>query len=198
MKRTTKLYIGGILYTLIFAGASVGIQDRDNDDRCRGSARWAVKVMADEHAEEVVMKPVVTTIEELTHIDTDDNRIGNNTERQELEKQVYRVNEVFITEAILEDDNDIHLVLEDGQGNTMIAEIPDIDCEISKDSEVATRINAARNTFLRYQNTYDQYFFDITGVFFIDKKHGQTGRAPNNAELHPVTGIRKARKIKVD
>ena len=30
---------------------------------------------------------------------------------------------------------------------------------------------------------------DITGVAFVDPPHGQTGRAPNGMEIHPILNI---------
>jgi hypothetical protein len=168
----------------VFGGTGAGIDDKDNDDKCKGTLRWDVKVASDEAAEEIKQKPKVITLAELVQYRTDTLPKGN--ARAYSEKFTYTLKDVFITHAILEDDNDLHLVIEDGQHNTLIAEIPDVNCKITEDSRFATQIN---------QHTFDQYQFDITGVFFKDKSHGQTGRAPNNVELHPVTALKKIRKI---
>ncbi|GEM_PF-1363381 len=194
--KKTTLYIGGLMYVLLFAGSGTGLVDRDRDDKCRGSQRWDVKVAADNEAEEIREKPIVTTVQELASYRTDTLAKGN--VRRYSEKFTYTIRNVFITKAILENDNDIHLVIEDGEGNTLIAEIPDTNCEITEGSHFAGKIDKARDTFVRYQDTYTDYFFDITGVFFKDKKHGQTGRAPNDVELHPVIALRKIKKIKID
>jgi hypothetical protein len=188
-----EFYIGAVFYALVFGGSGAGIDDKDNDDKCKGTLRWDVKVASDEAAEEIKQKSKVITLAELVQYRTDTLPKGN--ARSYSEKFTYTLKDVFITHAILEDDNDLHLVIEDGQQNTLIAEIPDVNCKITEDSRFATQIKKARNTFMRYQNTYDQYQFDITGVFFKDKSHGQTGRAPNNVELHPVTALKKIRKI---
>jgi hypothetical protein len=195
-KKTKTLYIGGLMYVLLFGGSGAGLVDRDRDDKCRGSQRWSVKVAADEDAEEIRVRPKVITLAELSSYRTDTLPKGNT--RKYSEKFTYTIRNVFISHAILENDNDIHLVIEDGQGHTMIAEIPDIDCDISEDSRFADKIAKARDTFVRYQDTYQNYFFDITGVFFKDKPHGQTGRAPNDVELHPVINLRKVKRIKED
>ncbi|MEQ1588059.1 MAG: hypothetical protein ABL895_19415 [Cyclobacteriaceae bacterium] len=191
--KKTNLYIGGLLYVLLFAGSGSGLTDRDRDDKCRGSQRWSVKVAADEEAEEIQREPIIITLAELAAYDTD--TLPNGNERKFSEKFIYTLEDVFITKAILENDNDIHLVIEDGSENTLIAEIPDVDCEITEDSKFVSQIRKSRNTFLRYQNTYQNYFFSITGVFFKDKPHGQTGKAPNDVELHPVIALRKVKKI---
>ncbi len=194
VSKKTILYIGGVMYTLLFAGS--GITDHDTDDKCRGSQRWDVKVASDEAAEEIQVEPIVITLKALASYNTDTLAKGNN--RKYSEKFIYTIQDVFIRKAILENDNDIHLVIEDGKKNTLIAEIPDIDCDISEDSRFAKKIQHARNTLLRYQDTYQNYFFDITGVFFNDKSHGQTGKAPNDVELHPVIALRKVKKIELD
>jgi hypothetical protein len=192
--KTKKITIGVVSYFLVFGGAGAGLIDRDRDDKCRGSQRWEVKVASDEAAEEIVQKARVITLAELIAYRTDTIPRGN--ARSYSERFIYTVRNVFITHAILENDNDIHLVIEDGNKSTMIAEIPDVDCEITERSRFAKRIAAARKTFIRYQHTYHKYRFDITGVFFKDKSHGQTGRAPNNVELHPVISLTKVEKIK--
>ena len=191
--KAKKITIGLVTYFLVFSGAGAGLIDRDRDNKCRGSQRWDVKVASDEAAEEIVQKARVISLEELTQYRTD--TLPKGSARAYSEKFVYTLKNVFITHAILENDNDIHLVIEDGKKNTLIAEIPDINCEITEDSRFATQISSSRKTFIRYQDTYDQYLFNITGVFFKDKSHGQTGRAPNNVELHPVIALKKVRKI---
>lgn len=194
--KAKKIIIGVVSYFLVFGGAGAGLIDRDKDNKCRGSQRWEVKVASDEAAEEIVNKAEIITLAELIAYRTDTLPKGN--ARAYSEKFTYTLKNVFITHAILENDNDIHLVIEDGKKNTLIAEIPDVDCEVTEDSHFVTQIAKARKTFVRYQDTYDQYLFNITGVFFKDKPHGQTGRAPNNVELHPVIALTKASKIQTN
>lgn len=188
-----SFYIGGLMYILIFGGAGAGVVDRDNDSKCSGNERWIIKIASDEAAEEIIRKPTVITLEELIQINTDDIPKGN--VRGEEEKVTYTLKNVLITHAILESDNDIHLVIEDGHAHTIIAEIPDMSCKDNAKSIFGKEISKARKTFIRYQDTYDQYLFNITGVFFRDKPHGQTGKAPNNAELHPVIKLEKVKRI---
>jgi hypothetical protein len=73
----------------------------------------------------------------------------------------------------------------------MVAEIPDPKCPEAKSSDFIDDFIAARKVFLKYQDVYIHYRFDITGVLFVDKKHPKppTGNWPNNVELHPVLKI---------
>jgi hypothetical protein len=196
------MIIGGVMYALLFAGASTdgGLTNRDSDKKCRGSERWAQKVLVDDYADDVNYHPKAITIKELAALRTQTIEIGRSTERQEMEKQVYTIRNVFISKAIAESDNDIHLVVEDGKGNHMIAEIPYADCQMTRDSEHAAEFQKARETFLRYQDTYLHYRFNITGVLFIDKKHSTapTGNNKNNVELHPVLKLTRVPKSYTD
>jgi hypothetical protein len=90
-------------------------------------------------------------------------------------------------------DNDYHLVLDDGQGNTMVAEIPSPDC-VDDASPFAAQIASARADF-DAQLTASSSFqtanipVQVTGVGMFDFAHGQDGAAPNVIELHPVLSI---------
>ena len=198
MPNTPKnVIIAGVTYALLFAGAGAGIVNRDNDNKCGGEERWEQKVLIDEKTEDINTAPVLTTIKDMNDISTSNLEIKKNTERQDIEKQVYTIKDCFITHAIKEDDNDIHIVIEDGQKHTMIAEIPDTKCKDAKSSEFVDDFRKARKTFLKYQNVYNHYKFDITGVLFVDKKHSKppTGNGKNNVELHPVIDLKAITKF---
>jgi hypothetical protein len=198
MPNTPKnVIIAGVTYALLFAGAGAGIVNRDNDNKCGGEERWEQKVLIDEKTEDINTAPVLTTIKDMNDISTSNLEIKKNTERQDIEKQVYTIKDCFITHAIREDDNDIHIVIEDGQKHTMIAEIPDTKCKDAKSSEFVDDFRKARKTFLKYQNVYNHYKFDITGVLFVDKKHSKppTGNGKNNVELHPVIDLKATTKF---
>jgi hypothetical protein len=83
-----------------------------------------------------------------------------------------------------EDDSDLHVVIEDAQGQTMITEAPLPAC-------------APRATLTRRQQMAQARAAvrvcpraSITGVAFFDFQHGQTGVAPNAIELHPILAFR--------
>jgi hypothetical protein len=198
MPQTPKtVIIAGLAYVLLFAGAGAGIVERDKDDKCGGVERWDQKVVIDDEADNINTTPVITTIKEMNAISTADLEIKKNTERQEIEKQVYTIKDCFITHAIRESDNDIHLVIEDGEKHTMIAEIPDTKCKDARKSEFIEDFRKARKTFLKFQNVYNHRKFDITGVLFVDKEHSKppTGNAKNNIELHPVIDLKSVSKF---
>lgn len=99
-----------------------------------------------------------------------------------------------LTSFKLETDSDYHLVLDDGAGNTMIAEIPSPDCIGEGSSAFADRITAARAQ-LDNQFSATSQFQDadvpvrVIGVGLFDFSHGQRGYAANGIELHPVLDI---------
>lgn len=159
---------------------------------CNGSERWDVKVVSDTGQGDITTKPEHTTIAELNAKSTSQFKIGNSTERLPIENQVYQVVNCRIHAAFREADNDIHLWIEDPKsGAHMIAEIPDPTCPQTHDSEFLDKYKTVRATFLKYADHFDQYKWDITGVLFIDKKHGTppSGNADNCIELHPVIAI---------
>ncbi len=110
---------------------------------------------------------------------------------------------VWVVDAILtlykvEDDpitgdSDYHLVLSDGSGNTIIAEIPSPGC-VGSGSPFAEDIAKARAKFdarfsAKSQPQTANAPVRVTGVGFFDFHHGQLGVAPNGVQLHPVLDI---------
>ena len=75
----------------------------------------------------------------------------------------------------------------------MIAEIPLSAC--ASGSKVLAQITKARAAFEAAHSQTQECFnclhqlVTLVGVGFFDKLHGQTGVAPNGAELHPVLGF---------
>ena len=110
-----------------------------------------------------------------------------------VELTTYRVH-ARLVEYVREADGDDHLVLEDKAGRTIIAEIPDPAC-VAGISPVKSAIRTART----HMNSHFSVTSDfkttnqrvvVRGIGFFDYYHGQTGMAPNDLELHPVTGLR--------
>lgn len=193
-----KFIISGLLYVLLFAGASrEEIGGRDNDNKCGGEERWDQKILADPEAQHLNKRPIDTTIAGLLTIDTKlpENKYREGKPRMNIEKRLYRIRHCFITNVLRENDNDLHLVIEDGQGNHMIAEIPDPKCPKAKTSDWEENFNQARLTMIEFGNNYRHFLFTITGVLFVDKSHGQTGKAENNVEIHPIIEIKKEKQI---
>ncbi len=92
----------------------------------------------------------------------------------------------------METDSDYHLVLADGHGATMIAEIPAPGCVTGGPFKAAIAMSrAAFDARFHPVAGFEKVAVPVTltGVGFFDRIHGQTGVAPNGIELHPVLSI---------
>ena len=95
----------------------------------------------------------------------------------------------------LENDSDLHLILQDQKNDSMIAEIPNVACEEVAKSTHASEFIAAKNWVIQHLGTPKKSFVKtnvaatVTGVLFQDFAHGQKGHATNYMELHPVLKI---------
>ena len=177
----TKKY-KGILATLI--SLSIGFTTAVTND-CGGEERWEEKVLTDDESSGIdYNNPIETTIQELVTFPT--GKSSSKKPRQQIELSAYTI-ECNISKYILEDDEDLHLVLEDG-GASMIGEIPDFRCPEADESNFTTRYKNARVMFSKYikDKKYQTMRWRVTGVGFVDFAHGQTGKADNNVELHPI------------
>jgi hypothetical protein len=163
--------------------------------RC-GQERWSVKTGTDADSGSVdLTSPQKTTIAQLIAL-TPPRPIPASTRFSPTEKTVFVVN-ATLTDYKLEGgwhgDSDYHLVLQDEQGNTMVAEIPSPGC-VGSGSPFAGPIASARTKF-DSQFTATSSFqnanvpVQVTGVGFFDFAHGQHGAAPNVIELHPILDI---------
>jgi hypothetical protein len=158
-----------------------------------GTWRWPVKTLTDPAAGQVNFTPVPSTVEALA--------ARTRPEKQPVdrlapdEEQSYTV-QARLVAAVVEDDSDIHLILADPEtGQTMIAKFPAAAC-IGGASVSATRaMDDARASFVARFGIPKKSSQGptpltgtamVTGVFFFDAPHGQSGVAPNAAELHPV------------
>jgi len=90
-------------------------------------------------------------------------------------------------------------------GHSFIGEVPDPSCFSGSDGSFGSQTPFANGIALARQ-TMNQRFpnadqsggwnygagvpVEITGVGFFDRPHNQTGRAPNNIEIHPILSIR--------
>ena len=158
-----------------------------------GVERWAVKTGTDPAASQVNLSDVHDST--LAAMDAIPVPAGFGQDAPRLppvEETVYRLS-ATLTGYKMEADSDYHLVLSDGQGHTMIAEIPAPAC-VGSGSPFLAGITKARGEFDARYAPGD--FFQpanvavtVTGVGFFDTIHGQTGVAPNGIELHPVQDI---------
>ncbi len=165
-----------------------------------GTERWDVKDLNDPDAGKVKKKAVNTTVAKLIGMPA--IKAGKSDPRYPEEQRLFRV-KCKIARFKLEGDSDIHLVIEDPDDPSMhmIAEIPDPRCPDAIAGGHADEFKAARNELealvsphkpgKRMQAISPPLEVYLTGVCFFDPPHGQTGRAPNNMELHPVIRVEK-------
>jgi hypothetical protein len=111
-----------------------------------------------------------------------------------IETHTWEVDKVWLKAFAEEDDSDIHLILADSAGRTMITELPGPAC-VNPVSPWRSDIAATRRYFAHtYPITTTWHFVhrlvDVRGLGFFDDEHGQYGVAPNGIELHPVIWMR--------
>lgn len=156
-----------------------------------GEERAAVKLGLDSEAPSIKLAPVDITIAELVALPRprktpESQRAGN------VERTMYRITATVIAYK-LEDDGDVHLVVDDGLGHHMIVEIPSPDCAATgawaEEIGQARTASAGRLRPDRKLRAVRIPGVSITGVGFFDKLHGQDGVAANGIELHPVLAI---------
>jgi hypothetical protein len=168
--------------------------------------RWAVKTAADPDAQPLTQQvPSATTIEALTALPVP-ALLPPNGRADGAEKTVFEVQATLTAYRAPEGDGDIHMVLGDAQGRTMIAEIPKPG-DMTAPSHFAAQISDARKAFDARFNVAEvlndptpsgnptpqiQHVsvpVTVTGLGFFDFAHGQLGVAPNAIELHPVVAV---------
>ena len=188
-----------------FAGDSTVRETTGNDDQDAGIEadgteesltcgveRWAVKTGTDADSGLVSLAQVTPTIiPTLTALAAPATLPASNRVAP-TETTVFQLT-CTLVEFKAETDNDYHLVLSDGAGHTMIAEIPNPGC-VGASSPFLSAITSARSQFdAKYTATSSfktvNVPVQVTGVGFFDFLHGQTGVAPNGIELHPVLNI---------
>jgi hypothetical protein len=137
---------------------------------------------------------VETTVEELTshpaHCgEAPDQRVY----REEFQSYEVRGRVELVR---IEDDHDYHVVLSDPIRRliTMITEVVDPACEGAASSPFVSMLRDARTGFLSLfaghpATSLAGNVFRVRGVGFYEVNHGQTGRARNCIELHPVLRI---------
>ena len=155
-----------------------------------GRERWNIKTGTDPAAasvdQSVVQKTTIAQLDQLPPPPSPTARVPP------VEQTVYQVT-ATLDGYKTEPDSDDHLVLDDGQGRTMIAEIPAPDCISAGPFKAA--VSQVRPGFdARFSPTNSAFktaavTVTVTGVGFFDRVHGQRGVAPNGIELHPVLSI---------
>jgi len=161
-----------------------------------GVERWPVKTLSDEDAARVSFQPKPSSVAALRAL-TPPSALPADRRIAPTELTTFTVR-ARVQEFKLEDDNDIHVVVnEPGKPNdTMVIELVDPQCKGAVHAVHRDMMQTARNDFLGICGELARRFKDceadveVTGVGFFDSIHGQAGVAPNGIELHPVLEIR--------
>lgn len=178
-----------ILITNSFAQVKSG--EEEETTTCGGVERWDVKVLTDSKVSTIDFNPITTTVSGLVSIVTP--KPSTTMPRYAgVEDKTFRVI-CKVTIKKNEADGDYHLVFSDGI-NTFIGEIPNPVCAAASSSAYVNQYITARNFIDTYipkasNSNVNIPDVEVTGVAFIDPPHGQTGKAPNNIELHPILKI---------
>jgi hypothetical protein len=160
-----------------------------------GVWRWPVKTGSDADRFKVDKTATVTSIRHLRSLRAPSSFAGFQRHRfRRAERHTWQLDSVRLIAYRIEDDSDIHLVIRNAAGKTMIAEIPSPGC-VSPRSLWRSQISAARKAFMaRDHATRDWKHVNqritLRGLGFFDEIHNVTGQAPNGIELHPVTRVR--------
>ena len=138
-----------------------------------GSERWTVKTLQDRpHLISAKFKSVAQ-LAALTRPKPAP------VERSNFERHIYSV-DASVTHVLMEADQDLHVVLEDGPAH-MVAESPNAPfCTVGATAYRRKQMLAARDKVRICSQAR------IVGVVFWDRPHNVTGRAPNSIELHPI------------
>jgi hypothetical protein len=157
-----------------------------------GTERWTVKTATDDDRHHVATTPRDVSIRYLRNRHTPAYKPPTGRVAP-VELTTYRVH-ARLVEYVREADGDYHLVLADRHGRTMVAEIPNPSC-VAKISPVKAAIRSARahmdarlSVTTGFKATNRRVV--VRGIGFFDYFHGQTGMAPDDLELHPVTALR--------
>lgn len=179
--------------------ASVELPDDDHHAHAAapepvcGSYRVPIKTLRDPGEGSVARRARASTVAALGRLAAPPNALPS---RARAERQVWRLQAVRPVAMKLQHDGDIHLVVADRRGRTMITEFPAARCTAGAASFDRTAMSRARqalidafgpppsNRFAKLSGTVS-----LQGIGFFDRLHNQLGAAPNGVELHPVLGF---------
>ena len=191
-----KRYVIPLLVLVVAAASAVVVftattaSARRGEEEACGTERWAFKTLSDRQRNFVNLHPRPTTVAKINALQPPTRFSGRRTP---YERQVWRVT-AQITRYKIEHDRDIHLILLD-HGANMIAEMPARIC-LPRRTRDRRALILVRRMFESRCGPVPHSWHDlgavveISGVGFWDVPHNQPGHALNNAELHPVTGLR--------
>ncbi len=174
----------GLFLLMLFLAGTAAAQN------CGGKERWGPKDGTDAQAPNIDLTNI--TPEAVTDLVTIHQPHlpgqGDNTTRiVPDETHVYRVQARLVKWKHESDDDDYHLVLTDDTLN-FTDETAHPPVPPSARQTMDQRFPNADQSGKWNDGAGAQV--EITGIGFFDRPHRQTGRAPNNIEIHPIISIR--------
>jgi hypothetical protein len=158
---------------------------------CLHGRNWPFKIGTDPDAHLVVMEPVPATIAELIAI-PHAPRPPAMHRIVPAELRTYTLRDVTLRSFQRSPDGDVHMVLADAEGRTMIAEATPPGCT-SESSPWRAQIAEVRATVEEVVGQsligWGHRTVSMTGVGYMDSLHGQPGVAPNGMEIHPILAM---------
>lgn len=151
-----------------------------------GTERWPEKILADPAAAHLNLSPRVMTIEQLNALPPACSK--GDAERSGLELQLVRVTGT-VKVVKREKDQDLHIVLSDAAGHTVVVESPSAAC--AAPSRFRTLLRAAR---AKAEALRPGQLVTVDGPLYFDFFHGQTGMSKSCAEVHPVMRVTAYRR----
>jgi hypothetical protein len=158
-----------------------------------GVERWSVKTASDADKLKINLSDVVRVSVDTLRAKAKPGTLPANVRIKPVEVTSFLTAGTVLKQYKVESDGDIHLVLRNSAGRTVVAELPNPTC-VSSGSRLRSSIVGARQQFLRsFAPTtswkYPNRAVRVKAIGYFDYLHGQTGMAPNGIELHPVIGF---------
>lgn len=157
---------------------------------CVHGKNWPYKIGTDPQARDVSLEPTPTTIDELRAVPHVDRPEQGRIAPAELRTWVLR--DVELTEFQRSPDGDVHMVIADEHGHTMIAEAAPPFCTDASSPWKAqiTAVRALVDAHIPMSLLgWRRETVSLAGPAYIDYLHGQMGVAPNGIEIHPVLAM---------
>jgi hypothetical protein len=157
---------------------------------CVHGVNWPFKIGMDAQARDIPLDPVPTTIDELRAVPHVERPPRGRIAPVELTTFVVRDVELHSFQRA--PDGDVHIVIADEHGHTMIVETAPPFCtdEPSPWRPQIASVRALVDVEIPMALMgWPRRIVSVAGVGYLDSVHGQLGVAPNGIELHPVLAI---------
>jgi hypothetical protein len=158
---------------------------------CLHGPNWPFKTGMDRMAGEVSLDPVPTTIDELIAIPHAD-RPKDGSRIAPAELRTYTLRDVVLSSFQRSPDGDVHMVLTDEHGHTLIAESTPPSCTDDRSpwkEQIASVRASVEDLVGPALFGWGPWYVSMSGVGYMDFLHAQPGVASNGMEIHPILAI---------